>query len=647
MDKSIRTLMKMSVALHNLKVLCRCSSINLFQKSLCHTLKKETLPPSIYKDLGDEPSEIFAYLEKNQDFLSGQHCVEALQKLRKSSVQVDAKNEKGIAQLCNELKKRIRTLDVSETVVALGVLSKLKIPTQTVIFESLLQIIRSNINSLTIDDVISLQIDLRNAEKTPLVEAIQIALPTIFEIQLRRIDRSNINLLAMCLVFATKLENKNEESIRFILDTIWKYEGEIPVTGSKYIFNSLRFVPEIAIEYKKLIYRVQNVLLNQVSSLNYTDAMTILRSIAATGTKPFYNEHLVDALVNSVIIEEGLSFEKGAETLRKLVRIGHDQAPLLDYLATKCFEQQDLIINADPKHLTPFVSAMAMSDYKPVFWDTIRELIMANNFVPTFEKLTELVHNLTILDCYSAKLIGRVFAQNTETEFMTPDTKSRIVKLYQIVKTIHLGYEGPCPLEKKPDDFFDWNQYNSRTFPLLPALNIAVGGSQFVKTKVGTKFGHFIDHVVVFKIQDGSPVAINQESKESDNFLDNSQKENQLPKNTQDEEWMENAENAENYNVPLNKTEDYSKKSIDFLEDISISEECQAILFLDIPREGYTINTMQLKGEWNFYIRSLEAMKYVVIPLCSTKWLQLPDKEKLPFIMHAIRLKRAITNSQQ
>lgn len=226
---------------------------------------------------------MFTYLEKNQDFLSGQHCVEALQKLRKLSVRVDDKNQKGIAQLCNELKKRIRTLDVSEAVVALGALLKLNVPTQTVIFESLLQIIRSNINSLTIDDVISLQIDLRNAKKTPLVEAIQIALPTIFEIQLRRIDRSNINLLAMCLVFATKLEIKNEESIRFILDTIWKYEDEIPVTGSKYIFNSLRFVPEIAIEYKKLIYRVQKVLLNQVSSLNYTDAMTILRSIAATG----------------------------------------------------------------------------------------------------------------------------------------------------------------------------------------------------------------------------------------------------------------------------------------------------------------------------------------------------------------------------
>ena len=209
-------------------------------------------------------------------------------------------------------------------------------------------------------------------------------------------------------------------------------------------------------------------------------------------SKLLYNEHLIDALVNSVIIENDLGFEKGAEALRKLIRIGHDQVPLLDYLATKCFEQQDLIKNADPTHLSLFVSAMAMSDYKPVFWDTIQELILANKFVPTYEKLTELVYNLAILDCYSSKLIGIVFAQNIETVFMPPITKNRIVKLYQIVKTIHLGYDGPLPLENNPDDFFDWNQYNSRTFPLLSALNMAVGGSQFVRTKVGTRFGHFI-----------------------------------------------------------------------------------------------------------------------------------------------------------
>ena len=240
------------------------------------------MPASIYKQLSDEPSEIFSYIEKNQGFLSGQHCVEALQKLRKSLVQINDKNHEGFAQLCNELKKRIRTLDVSEAVVALGALTKLNVPTQTVIYESLLQIIRSNINSLTIDDVISLQIDLKNAEKTPLVEAIKIALPIIFEIQLRRIDKDNINLLAMCLVFATKLKIKNEESIRFILDTIMKYKHEIPVTGAKFIFSSLRFIPEIALEYNNLIHRVENVLLDEVSSLNYTDAITILHSIAST-----------------------------------------------------------------------------------------------------------------------------------------------------------------------------------------------------------------------------------------------------------------------------------------------------------------------------------------------------------------------------
>ena len=201
---------------------------------------------------------------------------------------------------------------------------------------------------------------------------------------------------------------------------------------------------------------------------------------------------MVDALVNSVIIEDDLNFEKGVEALKMLVKIRHDQVQLLDYLATKIFGHPDFIENLNPTYLSLFVSAMAMSDYKPVFWDTIQEQILANKFIPDYQKLTEFVYNLAILDCYSSELIKNVFEQYTATTFIRPYTKSRIVRLYQIVKTICLGYEGPCPLENNPDHFFDWDQYNSKTFPLLPALKAALGGSKFIESKVGTKLGHFI-----------------------------------------------------------------------------------------------------------------------------------------------------------
>ena len=164
--------------------------------------------------------------------------------------------------------------------MALGALTKLKIPTQTLIYESLLQIICNNINCLTIDDIISLQIDLKHAEKTPLVEAIQTALPIIFEVQLPKIDKSNINLLALCLVFATKLKNKNDKSINFIVQNISEYKNEIPVSTAKLIFNSLTFVADAGITYRKLILWMQDILLEEVSSLSYADAIIIFRSIA-------------------------------------------------------------------------------------------------------------------------------------------------------------------------------------------------------------------------------------------------------------------------------------------------------------------------------------------------------------------------------
>lgn len=230
--------------------------------------------------MGEQPAEIFSFIKNNHGYLSGQHYVQALKKLQRLSFKSnDIKNSNDFAELCNELKKQITTLDVSEAVLALNALTKFNVEKNTVIYESLLQIIRSNINSLVLEDVITLQLDLQNAPQTPLINAILTALPTIFEIQLPRIERDNIHLLASCLVFVTKQQSKNYKTLKFLLDTISDYRHEIPLVSAKFILKSIRFLPNSEITHQRLLKRIQNVIIDKINSVSFNDAMVVLKSI--------------------------------------------------------------------------------------------------------------------------------------------------------------------------------------------------------------------------------------------------------------------------------------------------------------------------------------------------------------------------------
>ncbi|XP_051160940.1 uncharacterized protein LOC127281325 [Leptopilina boulardi] len=599
----------MTLVFQNFRIIARCSLINFIQKSQCHTLKTEILPKSVYSQLGEKPAEIFLFIKNNHGYLSGHHYLQALRKLNKTSFNYnDVKNNNDFAELCDELKKQLTTLDVSDVVSVLNELTKFRIEKNTVIYESLLQLIRTNINSLHIDDIITLQMALQNGPNTPLINAILKALPTLFDKLLDTIDFDNIHLMASCLVFATKCEKHNYRNIEFLLDAIDNYRDDIPLTSAKFILKSIRFLPHFEKTHNRLLKRVQNIIIQKIDRISFIDAIVILKSIQFTkNVKALYNDTMVDSLVN-MIIKTDVGLEQGVETLEKLVKIGHEQVALLDYIAIKFVDKSN---RKDYKYLNMldvFVSAMAMCDYKSIFWDVIQELILNNNSIDSYENITELVVNLAILDSYSDKLLRLILEKNTNIEWMPADQKLKILKLYQIIKTLYLDYDGPRPLEDKLELLVDWNQYNYKKSPIYKALEIAVGGSEYIESKVKTKLGHFIDHVILWDKSSAKPIPIS----------------------------YENSERNENSTTDFNEL-----KPITYLEDISVPDETQVLLFVDIPTNGFTINAMQLKGSWNSYIKTLEAMNYLVIPICSENWQQLPDKERIPYLVHAMRLKCA------
>lgn len=64
------------------------------------------------------------------------------------------------------------------------------------------------------------------------------------------------------------------------------------------------------------------------------------------------------------------------------------------------------------------------------------------------------------------------------------------------------------------------------------------------------------------------------------------------------------------------------------------------ILIFNLPDTAYAANSQRLKSTWLLKIRSAEALtKSNTIAINSSSWMKLPEHERVPYLMQAIKLK--------
>jgi len=201
----------------------------------------------------------------------------------------------------------------------------------------------------------------------------------------------------------------------------------------------------------------------------------------------------VDTLVNSALSSE-LSFYSGIHLLKLLNNLNYAHIPLLEYLAAKCFEKPDLLKDATYAKLYNFLEGFVHADYKPVFWDTIRDAILANEAEnkSTGKSLIRFALYLTALDCYNPSLLDKVFSYNIKNEEAHRDILAReLLLLYQSVKTLYPMYEGPWPSQDTLEYITALDPIPSK-FSLKTALELALGGPLYIHNNLKTKLGHHI-----------------------------------------------------------------------------------------------------------------------------------------------------------
>lgn len=204
----------------------------------------------------------------------------------------------------------------------------------------------------------------------------------------------------------------------------------------------------------------------------------------------------MDACVSSAL-SSNIDFTSGIHLLKLLNYLNHAHIPFLEYLAAKCFEEPNLLKAASYFKISIFLEGFVNADYKPVFWDTIRDAIFANEVENKFfrKSMIKFTLHLTALDCYNPNLLKKVFSENIKTTRTDRTRKNiyakEILLLYQSVKTLYPTYDGPLPSQ----DILKYAININSTLPkysIKAALELALGGPQYVYNNLRTKLGHYI-----------------------------------------------------------------------------------------------------------------------------------------------------------
>lgn len=226
-------------------------------------------------------------------------------------------------KLCNKLRSHIGVIDINETIDSLKVLCFIHVPCQSTIVQALLQVLRHNVNELELSEIIFVTYLFKQFDgSTPLIEALKIALPIVFEIQLQtKMDKSNIAQIAEYLHYAER-ENLSNKCIETIVAAAMLHKHDFDTKSAVSIVWSICDLPA-DVYYEPLLTRAVKQLTSKIDDLNYNDMETTLTKLLNKYNLkyPFYyNEEFFNSCCNYVI-DKNLGVEVALYISRKFLKL--------------------------------------------------------------------------------------------------------------------------------------------------------------------------------------------------------------------------------------------------------------------------------------------------------------------------------------
>lgn len=415
--------------------------------------------------------------------------------------------------ICRSLKRHARQLELNDTIEALKVFSTLSLSANSRIMLTLLSLIRHQVNNVTLGHLIFLDFLLRKFEKTPLVEALTIALPMMFEVQLpQQIDHENVKELIDCLGFVTR-NRVSEQCLTSVVTALTLHGVDLTPHQASLVVRFLSDLPSNP-RHDKLVANTLAVLAERLDELEFSVVDSVLTKVTDkyyANNAAFYDEAFFNRCAEYAVQKDPTSVYNSFCVLRKFNKISFVNYELLNHVVGYCVKSPQVIETATPGFVITLLSALSIANYITADWELLKDQVLKN---PLFQSSKielpwlKIAIDFMALGGWHQPLIERLFRDDFLEKYFSREKNAidhyLMLNLYIAVRTLRPDYSGAFPSQKYVSQIEDMPQ-NVET-PLEDSLRYIYGDA--VVSRVMTKLGHFIDHVIVFDAAERKPVAV-------------------------------------------------------------------------------------------------------------------------------------------
>lgn len=224
--------------------------------------------------------------------------------------------------LCHKIAIFSRNLELIDVMNSVKCLSYLGVSVNSNIMQVLLQLISKMINEMSLQQITFLHFLLKELSSCPLVDALALALPIVFETQVQYKIEDNVYWQVKFLNYVAK-HNLSQETFDFVMSRIINNFDQLDPKMVKSLLLCLYYKGYSTDKYIGVINKCIKIFINHIELADTSDIEAILtRKLHKyiTESDIFYNEQFINATIE-YLIEKQESFHNVSHIVKKLNKI--------------------------------------------------------------------------------------------------------------------------------------------------------------------------------------------------------------------------------------------------------------------------------------------------------------------------------------
>ncbi|KAG8182043.1 hypothetical protein JTE90_013973 [Oedothorax gibbosus] len=603
------------------------NSAKILYSSFNKDLPTPTLPTPLSKAYTHDTDILLDQLQKAKsmdkilelssnhlDVMNAQHIVTVLNNIYDQSKEGKCKPEELMENqvfqaLCSRLMKIVRVLDTQELITSYKVLSNLGIRSSSYVVSSILKMLGAHLNNMSLGQITFLSYMLSKQRHHPLVDGLRLALPLVLQVQIeQQLDSDNMTQVADCLQLACRSRLKPATIQKIVSTILTKSQTLSPTNATTILFAMLNM--ETPVEgYKALLNHSIQVVTKNIELSDEKQVIKILKLCHGQG---FYHSPFYYEIAKKVVSEK---WELGStwEVIKTFSSVNFFPSSFLDHFASVlCLEAHTLRTSQDYPILNCVEYLSATGHRPPHLSAALRILCSCDSKIEVLREnspflLVKFLGCLAMMGHFPENVLSAALDEEYLFAAWSQSRKlGRSKEFERYLLSLHWSLE-VFDQETNftfPNTVFKtlvpsvFEKYSNHECPLQKFIENGLGGPQFLESKVFTRDGIFIDHMLAMR-SGNYPVS------------------------------LQNCQSSQSSSIKL--------QTVSFVEDYVLPTDAKIISVIVAHTEDYCKDPEVLRGYTDLRIKALAKKKFSPVVINYNTWRNLPDREKIPYLMQEIK----------